>query len=114
MCLIIACIALCKASYAKGLVKRYGQRKVVDGVSLEVKEGEVVGLLGPNGAGKSTLLGAILGIHDMTTGHVAVKTDADVGYLEQTGVGGSDTSVRTEVMSRMGALPKQHRAMSSM
>jgi lipopolysaccharide export system ATP-binding protein len=46
---------------ARGLVKRYGERCVVDGLDLEVLRGEVVGLLGPNGAGKTTTFGMIVG-----------------------------------------------------
>jgi lipopolysaccharide export system ATP-binding protein len=46
---------------ARGLVKRYGDRCVVDGVDLEVLRGEVVGLLGPNGAGKTTTFNMIVG-----------------------------------------------------
>ncbi len=46
----------------EGLVKRYGGRVVVDRVTLEVHQGEVVGLLGPNGAGKSTTFYSIIGI----------------------------------------------------
>ena len=57
---------------ARGLVKRYGERRVVDGVDLEVLRGEVVGLLGPNGAGKTTTFGMIVG---------GVKPDAGVVVL---------------------------------
>ncbi|MBE5962434.1 MAG: ABC transporter ATP-binding protein [Lachnospiraceae bacterium] len=39
-----------------GLVKRYGEKKVVDGIGFSVKKGEIVGFIGPNGAGKSTTL----------------------------------------------------------
>ena len=41
------------------LVKKYGKRTVVSHVSINVKQGEIVGLLGPNGAGKTTLSGKL-------------------------------------------------------
>jgi lipopolysaccharide export system ATP-binding protein len=47
---------------ADGLVKSYGRRRVVDGVTIEVAPGEIVGLLGPNGAGKTTTFRMICGM----------------------------------------------------
>lgn len=47
---------------AEGLVKIYGKRKVVKGIDVEVKQGEIVGLLGPNGAGKTTTFYMIVGM----------------------------------------------------
>ena len=44
------------------LAKEYGQRRVVDGVSIHVNPSEIVGLLGPNGAGKTTTFNMIVGI----------------------------------------------------
>ena len=54
----------------KDLVKRFGRKKVVDGVSLSVERGEVVGLLGPNGAGKTTIFNMVLGIVVPTSGRI--------------------------------------------
>ena len=44
------------------LVKEYGQRRVVNGVSIQVNAGEIVGLLGPNGAGKTTTFNMVVGV----------------------------------------------------
>jgi ABC-2 type transport system ATP-binding protein len=52
---------------------RYGPRVAVDGLSLEVQRGEIVGLLGPNGSGKSSTLAVAAGILDPATGTVAVE-----------------------------------------
>ena len=55
-----------------GLVKRYGARTAVDGVSFAVLEGEIFGLLGPNGAGKSTTLGLLSTQVRPDAGHVRI------------------------------------------
>ncbi len=61
---------------AEGLVKHYQRRRVVDGVSLTVNTGEVVGLLGPNGAGKTTCFYMIVGLVPVEAGRIALdETD---------------------------------------
>src|SRR5262245_30632964 len=51
---------------------RFGSRLAVDGVSLDVRRGEIVGLLGPNGSGKSTVLALASGVLDPAEGFVAI------------------------------------------
>jgi ABC-2 type transport system ATP-binding protein len=53
--------------------KEYGGLVAVDGVSFEVRRGEIVGLLGPNGAGKTTAINMILGVLEPTSGSIAVE-----------------------------------------
>ena len=64
--------ALVPAVVLDGLVKRYGDRAVVDGVSLRVQPGEIVALLGPNGAGKTTTVEVLEGYRRADGGSVRV------------------------------------------
>jgi len=77
------------------LVKAYNQRRVVDGVSVTVAAGEIVGLLGPNGAGKTTSFNMVVGIvkpdegtvqfegHNITTLPMHKRARLGIGYLTQ-------------------------------
>jgi lipopolysaccharide export system ATP-binding protein len=80
---------------AEGLMKTYGGRKVVDGVTVNVHQGEVVGLLGPNGAGKTTSFYMITGMIRSDAGSIYIgdqevsslpmykRARLGVGYLPQ-------------------------------
>ena len=57
----------------ENLTKSYGSQKALDGVSLEIKSGQITGLLGPNGAGKSTLMKIITGSVIPDAGSVMVN-----------------------------------------
>ena len=79
----------------EGLVKRYGKRTVVNDVSFDVKQGEIVGLLGPNGAGKTTSFYMTTGLIVPNGGHIYLGNEevtnypvykrarAGIGYLAQ-------------------------------
>ncbi len=80
---------------AENLVKRYGKRTVVKGVSIEVNQGEIVGLLGPNGAGKTTTFYMTVGFIKPNGGNVFIdneditqlpmykRAQRGIGYLPQ-------------------------------
>lgn len=65
---------------AEGLVKSFRSRKVVKGVSVEVRAGEVVGLLGPNGAGKTTIFDMMVGLTQPDEGIIRLE-DQDITSL---------------------------------
>jgi len=62
------------------LVQHFGGLKAVDGVSLEVAEGEIVGLVGPNGSGKTTLINCVCGLYRPTGGRVMLYGQEVTGW----------------------------------
>ena len=102
---------------AKGLVKTYSRRRVVDGVSLEVRAGEIIGLLGPNGAGKSTSFKMMCGLVTPDRGSVFLpgvdvtkwplhrrSREGGMGYLPQQSSVFSKLSVQDNLKGMMQLL----------
>ena len=93
------------------LVKTYGERNVVNGVSVEVEQGTIVGLLGPNGAGKTTTFYMIVGIEKPDGGVVTLdgqdisnlamfeRARAGIGYLPQEASIFSKMTVEENIMA---------------
>ncbi len=72
-----------KALDATGLVKRYGQTAVVNGVDLHLEPGDRIGVMGPNGAGKSTLLNLLAGKLEPDQGRIRWGETVVLGYYDQ-------------------------------
>ena len=79
-----------------GLTKRYGKRLAVNGLSLDVRRGDVFGLLGPNGSGKSTTLRMVLGLVWPTAGSISLFGDDH-----------SQSDQRRAALRRVGAVVEQ-------
>lgn len=95
----------------ENLVKRYGKRTVVNHVSIDVKQGEIVGLLGPNGAGKTTSFYMTTGFITPNEGHIYLNDEditeypvykrarKGIGYLAQEASVFRKMSVEDNIMS---------------
>jgi len=70
------------ALVAEGIVKRFGDREALKGVSLRAARGELVAVIGPNGAGKTTLLSILAGVQRADAGSVNRRPE-DVGWVPQ-------------------------------
>lgn len=106
--------------YTDTVVKKYGKRTVVQGISLEVNKGEIVGLLGPNGAGKTTTFYMIVGFIKPDSGTVYLdeenitmlpmykRAKKGIGYLPQEASVFRKLSVENNILSvlQMTDLPK--------
>jgi gliding motility-associated transport system ATP-binding protein len=88
----------------ENLVKTFGAKRAVDGLSFSVERGEVVGFLGPNGSGKSTTMRMVTGYYAPTSGRVTVgghdvveaplEAKRLIGYLPENAAAYSDMTVR--------------------
>ena len=67
---------------ARDLVKRFGEREALRGVSLSASAGELVAVIGPNGAGKTTLLSILAGIQAPDEGTIS-KAPSEIGWVPQ-------------------------------
>ncbi len=106
---------------AKGLVKSYHGRRVVDELDIEVKRGEIVGLLGPNGAGKTTTFYMIVGIiqpeagkiifdhHEITRMPIHQRSNVGIGYLAQESSVFRRLTVAENIMAVLETLPLSFR-----
>ncbi|WP_330480150.1 ATP-binding cassette domain-containing protein [Streptomyces sp. NBC_01544] len=88
----------------KDVSKAYGDRTVLDQVSLTVRPGDRVGMIGENGSGKSTLLRLMAGAEKPDTGDVTVRFHAGIGHLSQTLALGAAHTVQDAVDAALAEL----------
>jgi lipopolysaccharide export system ATP-binding protein len=114
-------VTLAGSLQAVDLRKTYRRRTVVDGVSVQLREGEIVGLLGPNGAGKTTTFHMILGLVPQNSGRIYLdgeeitdlpmyrRARKGLGYLAQEPSVFRKLTVEENVMAILQTLPGSRR-----
>jgi ATP-binding cassette subfamily F protein 3 len=85
---------------ARGIVKSFGGRRILDGVDLSIADGARIGVLGPNGSGKTTLLAILARAHEADGGKVTARRDLVVAHLPQIVPGDERTAAATVVDAR--------------
>ena len=98
----------------EGLEQGFGERKVLDGVSLSVQRGEKIGIIGVNGAGKTTLLRTIAGEIEAKGGKITLGHNVKLGYYAQHHadvLAGSDTVLESVAQRNTGASETEVRNM---
>src|SRR3982750_2499400 len=71
---------------ARGITKCFGDVVALDGIDLDVPQGQVHGLVGPNGAGKTTLLGLLLGLAVADSGTLDIRSAPVAGFVDGPGL----------------------------
>jgi len=89
---------------ADDLTKSFGRVRALDGLSLQIRTGEILGLIGPNGAGKSTFIRTVAGLVSPDTGEISVLGQrpgrgvaSSLGYMTQSAALYDDLSVRENI-----------------
>ncbi len=95
------------------IIKRFGDFTAVNGISMDIRKGEIYGILGPNGSGKTTTINLLLGLIDLTSGSITVnginvskdpsKVRMTVGFMSQETLVDQDLTAR-ENLEVIGSL----------
>ncbi|WP_300344758.1 energy-dependent translational throttle protein EttA [Nesterenkonia sp.] len=84
---------------AENLVKGFGDRRLIDGLSFSLPRNGIVGVIGPNGVGKSTLFKTIVGLEELDGGELTIGESVKISYVDQSRAGIDPEKTLWEVVS---------------